>query len=153
MFLDFTSADLKNKQYQIKEGAKRFENYETSFAARLGFGVAVDYALTIGTKTIEERVQSLANSLRKELSTLPNISVHDTGKHQSGIVTFSLKNQDSYLIAQKLREQKINVSVASPSYALDLEAKGLSPVVRASIHYYNTEDEIQAIKKALKVII
>ncbi len=153
MFLDFTSADLKNKQYQIKEGAKRFENYETSFAARLGFGVAVDYALTIGTKTIEERVQSLANSLRKELSTLPNISVHDTGKHQSGIVTFSLKNQDSYLIAQKLREQKINVSVSSPSYALDLEAKGLSPVVRASIHYYNTEDEIQAIKEALKVII
>lgn len=153
MFLDFTSADLKNKNYQIKEGAKRFENYETNFAARLGLGVAVDYALNIGMKNIEGRVQKLAGDLRTRLSTLPNVRVHDTGKYQSGIVTFSLDQKDSYLVAHKLREKKINVSVSSPSYALDLEAKGLLPVVRASVHYYNTEDELEVLKEALKVII
>ncbi len=153
MFLDFTSADLKNKSYLVKEGAKRFENYETSFAARLGFGVAVDYALKIGTKVIEERIQYLAKSLRQKLSNLPGLHVHDIGSQQSGIVTFSLLHLDSFMLAQKLRGRKINVSVSSPAYALDLEAKGLSSVVRASVHYYNTEEEIETFIEQLKVII
>lgn len=36
------------------------------------------------------------------------------------------------------------------SSRLDFEARGLKAVVRASVHYYNTEKEIQALLDALK---
>ena len=42
------------------------------------------------------------------------------------------------------RADGINVSVSRrPSTRLDFEERGLEEVVRASVHYYNTEKELQ----------
>jgi selenocysteine lyase/cysteine desulfurase len=41
-------------------------------------------------------------------------------------------------------EQKMNVSISSAaSTRLDMDQRGLSRVIRASVHYYNTEEEIE----------
>lgn len=45
---------------------------------------------------------------------------------------------------QALSAQHINVSVSRiGSTRIDYERRGLSEVVRASVHYYNTEAELQ----------
>ena len=49
-----------------------------------------------------------------------------------------------------LAEQGINVSVTkAASTLLDMNARGLTEMVRASVHYYNTEDEIDRLVEAL----
>ena len=153
LFLDFSSATIGNQSYQMKEDAKRFENYEANFAGRIGLGVAVDYALALGMDVIEKRIQTLAKSTREALCQINGITVHDVGTHQSGIVTFSIKGHDVYTIAQKLRENKINVSTSNASFAIDLKEKSIPSILRASLHYYNTEEEIAKFKETLKVII
>ncbi|MEL6823504.1 MAG: aminotransferase class V-fold PLP-dependent enzyme, partial [Calditrichota bacterium] len=138
-------AELKSSlTYAIRNDARRFENWESSVAAQLALGAAVDYALDIGLDAIWQRVQQLSSMLRTQLSELPEITVHDAGKEQCGIVTFSSKNENPATIQQRLRKQNINVSMAVPSGTiLDSEARGLPQMIRASTHYYNTEDEVE----------
>ena len=48
-FLDLHAATwTSHDQYEIRADARRFENWETNYAAKIGLGVAVDYALVLG---------------------------------------------------------------------------------------------------------
>ena len=133
--------------FEVRGDARRFESWEASIAGRLGLGRAVDYALSLGLDAVQERVGSLAEQLRTELATLPAVTVHDHGITRCGIVTFSVKGSEAGNIRARLADHQINVSVAPrPSHEVQAILTGGSHaaemVVRASVHYYNSEDEI-----------
>ncbi|MEZ4712594.1 MAG: aminotransferase class V-fold PLP-dependent enzyme [Caldilineaceae bacterium] len=130
-------------QFEMRGDARRFENWETNYAAKLGLGAAVDYALDWGIDAIWERVQMLAEKLRAQLAALPGVTVHDIGQQRCGIVTFAVHGRNVEEIRQTLRGQNINVSTSTVfSTRHDMEARQLAELVRASVHYYNTEEEI-----------
>lgn len=150
-FLDLHAATWTSSDtYQVRADARRFENWETCYAGKLGLGVAVDYALDLGLDTIEDRVTQLATALRARLRDLPGVRVHDRGVRQCAIVTFTVDGHDSHAIARALQADGINVSVSVADYARwDFEPRALTSVVRASVHYYNTDDEIDRLVSAL----
>jgi selenocysteine lyase/cysteine desulfurase len=130
--------------YQISAGARRFENFESNKAAVVGLGVAIDYAMEWGLDTIWRRVRTLAYELRSQLAALPGVLIHDRGIVQCGIVTFSVEDRDPDGIQRLLQEQQINVTVAERhSTLLDMSDRGLESMLRASVHYYNSEEEIE----------
>ncbi|HCC39030.1 MAG TPA: aminotransferase, partial [Arthrobacter bacterium] len=134
--------------FEVRGDARRFETWETSVAGRLGLGRAADYALALGLDAVQERVVGLAEQLRAELAAVPAVTVHDRGITRCGIVTFSVKGSDPLNIRTRLADQGINVSVAPLPFAqagcLPIGTRqGEDMVVRASVHYYNTESEIQ----------
>lgn len=140
-------------QFAIRADARRFETWETSVAAKIGLGVAVRYALDWGLENIQARVQHLASTLRTRLSEIGGVTVHDRGRVKSGIVTFSADWMEAAAIQGALRSRGINVSVSTPSSTrLDAEARGLPDLVRASVHYYNTEDEIERFCAAISAL-
>jgi cysteine desulfurase/selenocysteine lyase len=140
--------------FEVRGDARRFESWETSVAGRLGLGRAVDYALALGLDAVQERVAWLADLLRNALSTVPGVTVHDGGVTRCGIVTFSVRGSDADTVRAKLAHHRINVSVAPlPSGEVDSVLTGKPGaavmVVRASVHYYNTEAEIQRLVRLL----
>ncbi len=140
--------------YAMRPDARRFENWETNYAAKIGFGVAIDYALQWDILTTWRRIKTLAYTLRTRLSPLPGVIVRDRGITQCGIVTFSVEDKDPEAIRQALRQHNINVSVTSRSSTLlDMEARGFTSLVRASVHYYNTEEEIDRFCQALETML
>lgn len=143
-FLDLHSAEWTGKEeYRIRDDARRFENWEANYAGIIGLNTAVDYILELGIDSIWERVTYLAEILREEISGLPNVSLHDIGKVKCGIVTFSANGISAEEVKKYLFEHFINVSVSTKSSTLlDMEKRNLSEVVRASVHYYNSETEI-----------
>lgn len=146
-FLDLHAARwTAPDRYEVRGDARRFESWETSYATKIGLGVAVDYALEVGIDAIEARVSALAARLRTELATIPGVAVHDRGQRLCGIVTFSVGSQPAVEVSRRLREQRINTSVAWHEHTLlagpDRPADDL---VRASVHYYNTDDELGAL--------
>jgi selenocysteine lyase/cysteine desulfurase len=150
-FIDLHAATWTDaRSFELRPDARRFENWESYVAGRVGLRAAVRYALDVGLEPIRARVVTLAGHLREELARLPGIEVHDLGRTKSGIVTFTKENELPRTIQERLRAARINVSVSSKSSAqLDFGRRGLSQVVRASVHYFNTEQEIGVFCKTL----
>jgi selenocysteine lyase/cysteine desulfurase len=136
--------------YRVDETARRFESWERDYAAVLGLGTAVDYALSWGLPAIEARVGEIAAHLRSELRRIGGVTVHDQGSRQCGLVTFSMAGRSTGDVKQRLAESKINVSTLSRESAqYDFTGRNLPDLVRASVHYYNTEDEVQRLVKII----
>lgn len=150
--VDHYAADwVAPDRYELRPDARRFENWENNYAAKLGLGVAADYALDLGLDAIWERVQALAAELRGRVAELPGATLRDIGQEQCGICTFTLEGVDPFAVKAALREENINLSVSSPgSTLLDATRRKLPPVFRASVHYYNDSDEIDRLTSALQ---
>jgi selenocysteine lyase/cysteine desulfurase len=153
--LDLHAAEwVAPDRYVLRDDAQRFENWETNVATKLGLGAAIDYALDWGLEPIWERVSSLAERLREALGALPIVAVRDQGAVRCGIVSFTVEGADLTALRDALRAQNINVSVSPSEYTLiDMQARGLPAVVRASVHYYNTEEEIARFCDALAPLL
>jgi cysteine desulfurase/selenocysteine lyase len=153
--LDMRSAEWTARgQYTIRNDARRFETWESSLACRLGLGVAVEYALALGMENIAARVAMLARQLRLQLAAVPAVTVRDlpgSGKQSTcGIVTFTHAQHSAQTIFERLRDLHINVRVAITSGTrIDMEQRGLTEMVRASVHYYNTEEELTRFTQAI----
>ena len=146
----FNAEWVTTTAYKLRDDGRRFELYEKNRALTLGLGNAVAYALHIGVDRIWTRIQLLSASLRQNLETIDGVTLHDTGKQKCGIVTFSIEGITPQEIKIKLAAKKINVSVAMAKSTLYyMDKNQLTSVVRASVHYYNTEEEIDGLCAAV----
>jgi selenocysteine lyase/cysteine desulfurase len=137
--------------YTLRADAKRFENWEANIAAKVGLGVAAEVALGWGIPAIEQRVTDLAAAFRTQLAQIDGVTVRDLGAKQCGIVTFDADRKTPQQIKDLLAAQRINVSISPLEYSLlDLGGRGLQNLVRASVHYYNTEDELDRFCEVLR---
>lgn len=140
--------------YELRSDARRFENWEQNFAGKAALGVAIDYALSFGLEAIQTRVYALAAELRHQLANIDGIEITDEGIEKCAIVTFKTRQKEPAQIKQNLGEVGINVSAATGSGSLvSFQQRGLESVVRASLHYYNTNDEIDRFIKILKELL
>ncbi|MGC1329106.1 aminotransferase class V-fold PLP-dependent enzyme, partial [Pseudomonas sp.] len=153
-FLDLHAASLVSAdRFEIRADARRFESWEHNVAATLGFGAAVDYALDCGVDHLWARIQHLGAYLRQALAELPGVHCQDAGRPLTGLVTFTSDRHAPGEIRQRLAAlaTRINVTVAGAgSTWLDMQRRGLPEVVRASVHAYNTEAELDALVTALR---
>jgi len=154
LFLDLHAAQWTGRDsFEILPTAKRFENWEFYIAGVIGLGVAVDYALGWGMENIAARVVDLAGKLRASLAAIPGVDVTDIGSQKCGIVTFTKDGMTPGDIKTALGEKHINVSVSNlGSTRIDMEKRGLDEVVRASVHYYNDDDEIARFCEAVEAL-
>ena len=153
--LDQHSADLLSpSEYVLRPDARRFETWEQYCAGKAALGVAMDYALSWGLDSIQRRIYQLAADLRARLAATSGVTVTDQGVEKCGIVTFTAEQQPAAEIKRLLAERRINVSVSQGSGSLvSFQQRGLSAVVRASLHYYNSVEEIDAFMAELGKIL
>jgi len=151
-FLDLHAATWVSKDsYKIRPDARRFENWEANYAARIGFKTAMEYAMDWEIGRIWERVQHLGSLLRQKLSAIPGVQVRDLGRTRCGIVAFTVAGWNPVDVRNALYRKNMNVSVVNvESSRLDMEWQGVKSVVRASLHYYNTEAEIETFCEAVE---
>ena len=142
--LDQYAAELIDANtYEIRTDARRFENWERYFAGQAALGQAVDYAMELGLEAIERRVVDLAACLREGLQETGVLELTDQGVKKSGLVTFQHQRLDAEQVKALVSKQNINVSTSSGSgMKLSYLERGLDGLVRASVHYYNTVEEI-----------
>jgi len=151
--LDMHAADwIEPDRYRLRADARRFEEWEQNYAAKVGLGVAIDYALELGIDEIWERVHELGERLRAQLGELDGVNVRDLGETRCGIVTFDATGAGAGEIKAALARERINVTVAPQSATLlDTRERDLPELVRASVHYYNTEAELDRLVDCVKI--
>jgi selenocysteine lyase/cysteine desulfurase len=98
-------------------------------------------------------VTALAAALRARLAALPGVTVRDLGVERCGIVTCTIDGRDLTEVKTALAHHRINVTVSRAAWTrLDMDTRHLPAVLRASVHYYNTEDEIERFCATLAAI-
>lgn len=143
-FLDLHAANwVAADRYELRPDAKRFENWESYIAGKIGLGVAVDYALVLGIDAIAKRVDHLATGLRDRLDTIPGVSTRDLGIRKSGIISFSIDGANPQAVADEMARHGINISTTSvASTRIDMAGRDIALMNRMGLHYYNSEDEL-----------
>jgi len=144
---NISASQISDTDFKWADGAKRFETYERHVAGQIGLGVAATYASDLGLARIEDRVKTLATTLRERLADF-SLNVLDQGDAMSGIVTFRSETKPAKQIIEPLWEKRIAVSYISPH-----QVSERPEAVRASIHYYNTQHEIDQFCDKLAQII
>ncbi|WP_128925868.1 aminotransferase class V-fold PLP-dependent enzyme [Bradyrhizobium guangxiense] len=139
----FAAPWVARDEYRLRDDARRFETWENNYAARLGLGAAVDYALEIGIAPIEQRCRLLAGRLRSGLAALPGITIRDLGRAPGAIVSFTMDGLEAAAVVASAAAAGITIGASDPSSTrIDAELRSLPHLVRASPHYYNTEAEV-----------
>jgi cysteine desulfurase / selenocysteine lyase len=137
---------------KLKVGARRFETWEAGWALRLGLGAAIDYAMDVGLDTIWARVSELATYLREQLKQVPGVAVEDAGVVKCAIVTFTVAGIEPKAVKDHLAAAGINVDIAQAARPCRDVASG-DCVVRASVHYFNTERELLTLCDSLAELL
>jgi selenocysteine lyase/cysteine desulfurase len=152
--LDLRAAEWTARDaYELRHDARRFETWESNHAARLGLGAAVEYALALGIDAIWARVQQVAAELRGRLTEVTGVELREQGAAPCGIVTFVVEGRRAAEVRGLLADQRVNVQPIPREHSLiDMDARGLDEVVRASVHYYNDTGDIDALCGALAAL-
>ena len=95
-----------------------------------------------GIERIEATVRERAETLRSMLRDT-GFTVHDPGAVRCGIVTASSDRRPADELKTMLAEHGINVSTTHvDSSRWDVEQRDLPPMLRLSVHYTTTPDEL-----------
>ncbi|HBW83429.1 MAG: aminotransferase [Gammaproteobacteria bacterium] len=139
------------ERFTIKEGAARFESFERNLAGQIGLARAVEYANSLGITNIAARIQSLARTMVTRLEAIQGVRVHELSETRSGIVTFSKVGIEAEKLQNQLHQQDVNTSISKRSNArLDLDRDIQCDVVRVSLHYYNSDSEIERVVQLIE---
>jgi selenocysteine lyase/cysteine desulfurase len=150
---DHHGADWSSMEsYTFVEGAARFEHWEYSHAAWLGLGAAIDTALELGLDRIQATIGERAKELRAGV-TEAGFAVHDDGIAKCGIVTATHPTLPASDVMAALSHHNINATTTYIGSArADMEARGLAPMVRLSVHCTTTPDEIERTTRVLAAL-
>jgi len=87
---------------------------------------------------------AMGAALRAQLDAISGVTVRDLGERKCGIVTFTVDGVEAEAVKATLAEHEVNVTVSPVTASrFDLEGRGLDAVVRASVHYVTTTEEVQ----------
>jgi selenocysteine lyase/cysteine desulfurase len=153
--LDLRGADwIAPDEYRMREDVRRFEQFEASYAARLGLGAAVDHALGWGIEAIEARVTAMAEGLRARLAEIPGLSVLDRGTRRCGITTSTVDGVAATSVVERLRAQAINTSASLRTFAQHDQRLGpeVTELLRASVHCTTTDEELDRAAAAIREV-
>lgn len=142
--IDGTNTDWDARTgLHINAGVARFEEFEVAVAAQVGLAEATRQALDIGVPAIERRVTGLADALRGELASIAGVTVRDTAARRSAIVTFTVDGFDPTDVVAAADRERVVINASTANWSvLDMHAKRSESVVRASPHYFNTDDDL-----------
>ena len=129
-------------RFEWRGRARRFEQWEHSVAGWLGLGAAVDHALGWGIDRIETTVTERAEQLRALLTDV-GFTVYDEGEQRCGIVTCATDAVVSGELQRLLARSGINTtSTSEESSRWDVERRDLPTLLRLSVHYTTTVNEL-----------
>jgi len=152
-------ADVNYDNYVLTEAPSRYRAGTPNIAGEIGLGRAAVYvAEQIGFDSIVKREKKLTEKILDGLLNIDAVQVYgpDHVTYKSGVVSFNIRGKSSYECAMILDRHKICVR-SGPHCVMPWHKKQnlMENIgsVRASIHYYNTEEEISEFLDAVKDIV
>lgn len=151
-----TVNDVTEDDFKLDKAPARFEGGTQNIAGIIGLGAAIDYLKRIGMDKIENHGKKLTRTMYNAVENIEKIIVYGRPENIYDMVGFNISGVNPHDVAKILDEQK-RICVRSGFHCAipairQIGAYELGGTVRASIHYYNTREEIQIFVETLEEI-
>ncbi len=132
----------------------KFEAGTVNAAGAAGLAAALDYIDEIGWDTIEERERALTKQAFEGLAAIPHLHILGSQKAEDhhGIISFVVDGVHPHDISSILDEAKVDVRAGHHCAQPLLAHLGLNASVRASMAFYNTEDDVERLVDTMKTV-
>jgi cysteine desulfurase/selenocysteine lyase len=130
----------------------KFEAGTTNFTGAIGMAAALDYLSALGREAVAEREQTLLARATNGLSTISGMRIYGTAPHKVSVISFlpgSIHQYDAGMILDKM-----GIAVRTGTHCAQpvMARYGISGTIRASMAFYNTEEEIDALVQGVRKV-
>jgi len=133
----------------------KFEAGTPHIAGGIGLGTAIDYVNGIGLETIAAYEHELLAYATEALSMIKGLRITGTAKEKASVLSFVLEGIHPHDIGTILDQEGVAVRAGHHCAMPVMQRFGVPATVRASLAFYNTKEEVdalvRAIHKAMKV--
>jgi cysteine desulfurase/selenocysteine lyase len=131
----------------------KFEAGTTNFTGAIGLAAALDYLTSLGRQAVAEREHDLLAMATAGLSSIGGIRIYGTAPRKVSVVSFLPRTIHQYDAGMILDKMGIAVRTGTHCAQPLMERYGITGNIRASIAFYNTEEEIEALVNGVMKVI
>jgi len=153
-----TVTDSTYNSYTLEKIPHRFEAGLQNYAGIMGLGEAAKYLMRIGKSNIEKHETNLNKRITEKLIDDVKIIGPEDSSLRGGVFNFNIEKTDPHELALMLDESE-NVMIRSGAHCVHswYNAHNLDGSARATLYFYNTEEEVdrfvEAVKKVSKLLL
>jgi cysteine desulfurase/selenocysteine lyase len=130
----------------------KFEAGTPHIAGVIGLGAAIDYLDGVGLDRIAAYESGLLAYATEAVSAVPGVRLIGTAKEKASIVTFVLEGVHAHDIGTILDQEGIAIRTGHHCAQPVLQRFGVPATARASMAFYNTRGEIDALVRGIRKV-
>jgi cysteine desulfurase/selenocysteine lyase len=130
----------------------KFEAGTMNYPAAIGLASALDYVLSIGRENIASREKELLSYATGRLSAIKELKIFGTSDKKISTISFHIKDIHQYDTGMILDKMGIAVRTGTHCAQPVMDRYGIDGTVRASLCFYNTKEEIDALAEGIEKV-
>jgi len=130
----------------------KFEAGTMNYPAAVGLASALDYVTAIGRENICVREKELLSYANERLFPVKELIIYGNSENKISTISFHIKNVHQYDTGMILDKMGIAVRTGTHCAQPVMDRFGIDGTVRASLCFYNTKEEIDALANGIEKV-
>ncbi len=130
----------------------KFEAGTPHIAGGIGLGAAIDYLSSIGLEKIAAYEHDLLAYATDTVSAIPGVRLIGTAKEKAGVLSFVLDGVHAHDVGTVLDQEGVAIRTGHHCAMPVMRRFGVPATARASLAFYNTRAEIDALAGAIQKV-
>jgi len=127
----------------------RFEAGTPHIEGAIGLGAAIGFLKTVGMEAIEAYERELLDYGTNVLRSVPGLRLMGQAREKAGVLAFTMESAHPHDIGEILNSRGIAIRAGHHCAQPVMQRYGVPATARASLAFYNTREELDALVEAL----
>ena len=127
----------------------KFEAGTPHIAGAIGLGAAIDYLEQVGIQAIMAYEDELLAYATAKVAAIEGVRIIGTAKEKAGVISFVMDSAHPHDVGTILDQEGVAIRTGHHCAMPIMERFGVPATARASLAFYNTPEEIDALVRAI----
>jgi cysteine desulfurase/selenocysteine lyase len=128
----------------------KFEAGTPHIAGAVGLGAAIDYMQSIGVEKIAAYEHALLELATEKLTNMDGVRIIGTATQKASVLSFMIEDVHPHDVGTIFDQEGVAIRAGHHCAQPVMQYYGIAATARASFAFYNTEQEIDALVKAIR---